>query len=137
MSQESVEVVQRLFEALARADYDAAASLLHPDAEWHNTAGFPGPVTVRGRAAIRRFWQDLAATYSSPTPGRAAMEIEKVAHAGGVVAILVHGRGYGRQSRIPLDTTWAHSFRLQDAKVLRAEAHGSYEKALKAAGLRE
>jgi ketosteroid isomerase-like protein len=135
MSEENVEVVHRFVAAISSGDYDEAASMLHPDAEWHNTAVFPGPTTVRGAPAITRFLRDLFEEYSGPAATK--MEIEKVADSGNLVVIHIHGRGHGRGSGIPLDIQWAHALCLDEGKVLRVKTYGRYAKALEAAGLRE
>ena len=134
MSEENLAVVRRLFDALGSANYEEAASELHPNAEWHNTAMYPGPRVVRGAKAIEDFWRDMSEAYT--TKG-GAIEISNVADADDVVVIELRGRVRGTGSGIPIDTRWAHSFRLRDAKVLRVKTYGRYIKALEAAGLRE
>lgn len=65
------------------------------------------------------------------------MEVERTADAGEVVAVLVHGWGRGRGSGIPVDTRWAHTFRMRDSKVLRIDTYGKFDRALEAAGIEE
>jgi ketosteroid isomerase-like protein len=132
----NVEVVRGLFEAVSRRDYDAVALALHPDAEWHNTEAFPGPRTVRGARAICRFWEDIFDSYGGGSGRSAGMEIERVAEGDDVVVILIHGWWRARDD-VPLDTRWAQTFWLRDARILRGQAHGQYDTALEAAGLRE
>ena len=132
MSQENVEVVRRFVECWASGNIDAAVTELHPDAEWHNTAVFPGPRTVRGAKAIEDFWRDLTEAWSLGG-GR----MERVADGGDVVVIEVRGWARGHGSGVPVDTRWAHSFRLQGGKVVCVRTYGSYGKALEAAGLSE
>ena len=132
----NVEVVRGLFEAVSRRDYDTAALALHPDAEWHNTEAFPGPRTVRGAKDICRFWEDMFDSYAGGSGGAARMEIERVAEGDDVVVVLIHGWWRARGD-VPLDTRWAQTFWLRDAKILRGQAHGKYDTALDAAGLRE
>jgi ketosteroid isomerase-like protein len=132
----NVEVVRGLFEAVSRRDYDAAALALDPDAEWHNTAAFPGPRIVRGARAICRFWEDMFDSYGGGSGGLAGMEIERVKEGDDVVVVLIHGWWRARGD-VPLEARWAQTFWLRDAKILRGEAHGQYGTALQAAGLRE
>jgi ketosteroid isomerase-like protein len=135
MSEQNVEVVRGLFDAVSRGDYDAAARFLHADAEWHNTAVFPGPRTVHGPEAITQFWKDMFRSYGGG--GSSRMQIERVTEVNDVVVIAVHGWWSGSEGGVPLETRWAQTVRVRDGKALRGEAHGSYRKALEAVGLRE
>ena len=51
MSQENVEVVRAIHEALARGESPASLGLLHPDIEYVNPPGAVEPGTRRGIAA--------------------------------------------------------------------------------------
>jgi ketosteroid isomerase-like protein len=132
MSEENVEVVRRLFDALARGDFEGATSELDPNAEWHNTAVFPGPKVVRGATAIVDFLRDMFAAYSGSEG-----TIENIADADDTVVVEIHSRARGARSGIPIDARWANTFRLRHAKVVRVDTHGRYAEALQAAGLRE
>jgi ketosteroid isomerase-like protein len=134
MSHENVEIVRQLIETVGDARYGDAASYLHPDAEWHNTRAFPGPRTVIGASAIQEFWRDLFGAYGGDRSD-SGMEVERVAHAGDVVAVQVHGWGQGRGSEIPIDTRWAHTLRIRDSKIRRIATYGRFDDALQAAGL--
>jgi ketosteroid isomerase-like protein len=132
MSQENVEIVRRMYEAIARHDYEQAVTDIHPAAEWHNTSVYPGPRIVRGPTAIQRFLQDLFDTYVA-----SGITIEEISHAAGVVVLQLHGWGRGKGSGAPVDVRWAHTVRLQDGRLFRVDTYGSYAKALEAAGLSE
>jgi ketosteroid isomerase-like protein len=60
MSQENVEVVRRIFDAVNRDDFDAFLSEFHPDAE-ADMSESTGPYSgiYRGRDQIRPFWQSF------------------------------------------------------------------------------
>src|SRR5205814_9190556 len=61
MSQENVEVVQAVFEAWQRDDFDAFLSVIHPNIEWHAVLQrlVEGPEGLyRGHDGMRRFWSD-------------------------------------------------------------------------------
>lgn len=136
MSEENVALAHRFIQEVGDGRYDRAATYLHPDAEWHNTRAFPGPTTVVGPNAIREFWRDLFGAYGGGR-GVAGMEVERTAHAGEVVAVLVHGWGRGHGSDIPIDTRWAHVLRMQDSKVVRIDTYGTFNRALEDAGMSE
>ncbi|MFT4974139.1 MAG: ketosteroid isomerase-like protein [Myxococcota bacterium] len=52
MSLAPIEVVEALYEALARGDVEAAGALLHPAVRWIEQRGFPGGAEHRGRPAV-------------------------------------------------------------------------------------
>ena len=133
---ENVDVVRALFEAVSRRDYDTAAHLLDPDAEWHNTAVFPGPRTVRGARAISQFWRDMFESYGG-FGDAGGMEIEQLTEGDDVVVVQMHGWWRAAGGEVPLDARWAHIFWLRRSKICRGEAHGRYATALEAARLRE
>ena len=131
MADADLAVVNRLLEAIGEQRYEDAAGVLSEDAEWHNTAGFPGPTVCRGRADIARFWRELFETYAEMPDRR----VERVEHADGVVVTEQHGRATGRSSGVPVDIRWAHVFHLRAGEIARVETYGQYERALAAAGL--
>jgi ketosteroid isomerase-like protein len=132
MSQENVEIVRRVVEKLGSGEYDVAARELHLDAEWHNTAAFPGPSVCSGPKEIELFWTTLFETFDT-----GGMEIERVAESGNTVVVLIHSWGWGMKSGAPIDTRWATVHRLQGGKIVRVDVHGHWDKALEAAGLSE
>jgi ketosteroid isomerase-like protein len=133
MSEENIEVTLALVAALSDGDYDGAAEHLHPSAEWHNTAVFPGPRVVLGAPAIRDFWEDMFEAYSASAEN-SGMKVEELAEVDDKVIVLMHGWGHGAGSRIPFDTRWAHVLEVGDSKVLKVQTYGDYDKALEAAG---
>ena len=57
MSQESVEIVRRVYDALNRGDWDAALRDAHPDFEMTTQRGLDAG-TLRRREVVQRFVQD-------------------------------------------------------------------------------
>ncbi len=133
MSQENVELVRRMFEAVWRRDYGDAGRFFRADVEWHNTSAFPGPRTIVGPKAIFAFWKELFESFED----EGAMEIEEVRAGGDDVVLGVHSRGRGKGSGVPVDVRWALVFNLHDGKIARVDVRGDYAKAVLAAGLRE
>ena len=127
---DDVEIVRTLLAAIDDRRYADAAACLRADAEWHNTRGFPGPTVCRGPDQIASFWEQLFEAY-----GSSITEIERIEQGDGVVAVLLHAKGSGRSSGVPLDTRWAHSVWILDGLIERVETYGDYERALKAVGL--
>ena len=127
-------IVRRAFDAVHRRDFEGAARYFSADkVEWHNTAAFPGPETLRGLAAIIEFWHDLYGSFEEGEPAT----IEKVRAAGDCVVIGARTRGHGKASGVPVDVRWALTYRLHDGRIERVDARGDYAKALEAAGLSE
>jgi ketosteroid isomerase-like protein len=60
MSQENVEVVQRVFEAVNRGDIDAALELVADDyvMDWSNSIG-PGKGVYHGEQGVREIWASI------------------------------------------------------------------------------
>jgi ketosteroid isomerase-like protein len=132
MSQEDVEIVERFLEALDRREYHRATPLLHEDAEWHNTAAFPGPQTITGPKAMVEFWEALLESFD-PIEGA----VESITARGDRVVVGVHSHGRGAGSGVPIDVRYALTFSLCGNRIARVEVSGDYAKALKAVGLRE
>jgi ketosteroid isomerase-like protein len=60
VSQENVELVQTVVDAVNRADADAFVACFHPDVEWEATGDrFPGFLGIyRGHAGVRRWFEE-------------------------------------------------------------------------------
>jgi ketosteroid isomerase-like protein len=132
MSRENVEIVRAAFAAIRDRDRRAAAALLTPDAEWHNTSSFPGPRVCVGPDAIIDFWVTLTEDFEGVRD-----EIEQVLDVDDRVVVAFHQWGSGRQSGVPFDLRYAAIIELVDQRVVRVDIHGEYAKALEAVGLRE
>jgi len=128
----NVETVRRFFEAVRRRDYDTVAAVMDPDAEWQNTASFPGPRVVHGASAIAHFLEDMFASYGGS--GGSRMEIEKVTEGDDVVVTLARGT-WRSGGGVPLETRWGQIFELRDGRIVRVEVHGDHARALRIAGL--
>jgi ketosteroid isomerase-like protein len=136
MTQENVEIARRLFEAVSRGDYDNSALPVDPDVEWHNTASFPGPRTVRGATAVAQFLRDMFQAYGGSADS-VGMEIEEIVDVDDAVVIGARGWWRASASGLPFDTNFGLSFRFRNGKLVRGEAHRHYRAALKAVGLGE
>ena len=61
MSEENVEIVLKVMDAVNRRDRDAFMACLHPDVEWREESGDPLPGLrgiYRGRAEVRAWFQE-------------------------------------------------------------------------------
>jgi ketosteroid isomerase-like protein len=132
VSQENVEVVLALMDALRARDDEEIIRRFDADASWHNTAAFPGERTCVGPRAIIDFWATLSESFAE---GGGRLEIERVADGGDRVVLAMRSRSEGRTSGIPVDVRWCIVSQVRDGRVRRVDVHGSWEKALQAAGL--
>jgi len=123
MSQENVRTVHRFLRALDRRDYENARPCLCRDAEWHNTAAFPGSRTIVGPQAIVDFWQALVESFD---PAEGGMEVENVTESGDLVVIGLRSRGHGATSGVPIDVRWGLRASMRDGKIERIDISGDY-----------
>lgn len=129
---ESIEIVRRAFDAVRRGDHAVAASCFGPDAEWHNTASFPGPAVIVGVRAIIEFHAELSATMDAE-----GEQVEEVRAVGDRVAMAVRTRASGKSSGVPVDVRWALVYTLLDERVERVDVHGDFDRACEVAELLE
>ena len=131
MSRRHFAVVAEALEAIKTEDLDAAEKLFYPDAEWHNTAAFPGDRVWKGPQAIITFWQTLTEDFDA-----GGQEIEQYAEGENWSLVGLRSWGSGKASGAPVDVRWAAVFELSDQRVVRVDVYGRYASALRAVELR-
>jgi ketosteroid isomerase-like protein len=95
MSQESVEVVRRQFDALARGGVDAASEYWNPDIDWRAAEGAADDRGVmHGTQALRRYYEDWDEMFEEL---RAEVD-EVIAESGERCAVVVRNSGRTRGS---------------------------------------
>ena len=141
MSEESTTLVRRALEAVIRRDYREVSDCFRPDAEWHNTRHFPGPLTCVGPRAIIDFWTTLVESFDVRDPvspvGRGGTNIEQIAAGHECVVVGLHSVAWGKGSGTPLDLHWAAIFSVTAGKISRVDVHGDWKKALRVAGVKD
>ncbi len=136
MSQESVEVVRRLFEIYNQRGIRALArDHWHPDIVWD--VG-PWAILLGGQ----RLWQGTEQAVAGfdeleAVMGRIFTEVLEVADAGEEVLLEVRVSGEGVGSGAAVDQIAWYAFRLEDGRVRHVRVFGDRSEALEAAGLRE
>jgi uncharacterized protein len=138
MSQENVEVVRRLYEAVARRDTTTVLSLYDPDVEWDGSGTrwaevMAGTAQWRGHEELRRFFHLYYEMWESFEDN-----VQELIDAGDQVISVVTSRGRGRASGI--DVEWAGNagvWTIRDGRIIRVVWFKSREEALKAVGLSE
>ena len=137
MSEENVEIVRRLYEALSNRDAETVFSLYDPEVVWdgsgHPWSPLMGETLFYGHEGIRKFsrlyyeaWEDLEDN------------LEELIDAGDRVVSLSTIRARGRQSGIEVE--WKHQagvWTIRDGKIIRIVWCQTREEALEAAGLSE
>jgi ketosteroid isomerase-like protein len=136
VSRENVELIRRLYDAVAARDGETVLSIYHPDVVWdhsNNTeiAHLTGSTVYHGHDGLREWsrqyyeaWEDVTA------------QLEDVIDLGDdrVVAVLDY-RGRGRVSGVEVFTHMAGIFTIRDGRVVRAEWYRDEPDALRAAGI--
>jgi uncharacterized protein len=131
MSQENVESVRSIYEALNRGDWDAATHLTDADFEITFQRG-PNAGTHRGRDSIRAILTDQREAFDVWT-----IEIERVVDQGDQVVAVIksHLRPKGTEAEFEMRN--GHIWTLRDGVVISLRGFPNPEEALEAAGLRE
>ena len=133
MSQESVEIVRRGYEAFNRGDIDGVVGLLAPDFEYVASGLVPGVGGVyRGAEGLRGFAKTFWAEFDDP-----GIEVHELIDAGEQVVASTTMRGHGKQSGA--ETSWdvCQVWTVRDGTAVRGQGFPSRAEALEAAGLRE
>jgi ketosteroid isomerase-like protein len=130
MSEESVEIVRRMFERFAHGDFSGLADAAD-EFEWVSTSELPDAGTYRGEAAKR--W---IAAWAEAFEGFTA-EATEIIDAGDKVFVAIFQRGGVAGSQTVVGGHWWIVMTLREGVVVRGEAFVERAQALEAAGLRE
>jgi ketosteroid isomerase-like protein len=132
VSQNNVEVVQRLMRQFAGQDIEAALDDIDPQAvlDWSNSDA-PDRGVYTGHAAWRAFAQERNEALGE----RRFDSAEVIALAPDSVLLVGRIREQGRASGVEVQASGAAIFTLREGKVVRLKLYQSSDEALKAAGL--
>ena len=128
MSQENVEIAQKVLKACASGHLDWALSHAHPKIVWNPTQEGESEGIAAVRATMQRWegsFEDLEVTY------------EETIDAGDCVVLKTYVSGRGRGSGVEVDDRSYMVWTLQDGKVTRMDEFTERADALEAAGLSE
>ena len=131
MSQENVEIVRRVYDALSQGDFERALEDAEPDFEWMPPEqDIQGP--VQGAESLRRFLKDQNEAFED-----FRVEAEELKEHGDQVLALIRVRGRGRASGVEFDIRAATLWTFRGGRLIRGQVFPERENALEAAGLRE
>lgn len=134
MSRENVEVVRRLYDAVARHDTEAVLELYDSEAEYDFSGSpvgvFLGQTLYRGHEGIRSMFRDRYEAWETIDD-----RLEELIDVGEQVISVVATRGRGRASGADVELNHAGLWTVRDGKVLRVSWLSSRDEALDAAGL--
>jgi ketosteroid isomerase-like protein len=135
MSEENVEIVRRLYDAVARRDAAEVLSLYDPEVEWdgsrHAWSSVMGETRFHGHEGIRKFSRLYYETWESLDDN-----LEELIDADHCVVSLSTIRARGRRSGIEVEwKNQAGVWTIRDGKIVRIVWFPTREEALEAAGL--
>jgi ketosteroid isomerase-like protein len=131
VSQENIEIVRRIYEAMNAGDVAGATELVHPDAEWIPDSRV-GEGPVRGRENVIRFFTDRAEVFD-----QLDAEAERFWDKDDKVLVFVRVTGRGQASGADFEIRIGHLWTVRDGLVVRGEGYGDRSEALEAAGVSE
>ena len=133
MSQENVELVQKVFDAYSRGDLQAMLDRMAPEFEFHPSGQFMDTQAIyRGREGWTEFWHTFHAAWESIT-----ISVERIEDLGEQVLVLGTFRGRGHASGVEVTRESAWIMTLRDGLIAQSRTIVSWAKALEAAGLSE
>src|SRR5437762_13148396 len=130
MSQENVDVVRAIHEALARGESPASLGLLHPDIEYVNPPGAVETGTRRGIAAYEHALRSLHEAFED-----VRIEVREMKDVGDQVVVLATFIARGASSGARREHDEGYVWTVRDGKAVSFQWFNDPAKALKAAGL--
>jgi ketosteroid isomerase-like protein len=131
MSQENVEIVRRVYDALNRGDLDAAFHDAHRDIEITFKRG-PLAGTHRGREAPEAAFRDVRAAFDDWH-----IEPSELLPSQDQVVAVVKNRVRPKGTEAVIETRNGHVWTIRGGKIRSLEGFPSADDALEAVGLRE
>jgi uncharacterized protein len=131
MSQENVELVRSIYEALNRDDWDAATALTDANFEVTFQRG-PNAGTHRGVDSIQAIVADQREAFEAWI-----VEVEQVFDSGDQVVALIKSRLRPKGTDAEFEIRNGHIWTVRDGVALSLRGFPNPEEALEAAGLRE
>jgi uncharacterized protein len=133
VSDENVQIVRRVYDALADPGEDITA-LWDPDVEFDVSRDIWGAVVggghYRGVEGVRAWMLDLYAAWE-----QLDIEVEELIDAGDKVVAVIRVTGRGRVSGIEIEYSPAGVWTIRDGRIVRVVWFAARDDALEAAGV--
>jgi ketosteroid isomerase-like protein len=131
MSEENVEIVRSIYEAMNRRDWDQAFRHQGPDSKLITPPGIRAG-TYRGREQIQGYLEETLVAFETATA-----EPEEFADSGDQVVVVLKIRARPKGSSAEIEFRNGHLWTLRDGKTVSMRMFPAPEDAFEAAGLRE
>ena len=134
MSQESVHIVRRVYDAVERQDPEVVLALYHPRVEYDFSSSPFQSLLQRtiyeGHEGLRAFFRERYQEAWAETVD----ELQEILEVGDQVISVVTSGGRGRASGVEVERTHAGLWSFRDGLVTRVAWYSTREAALEAAG---
>jgi ketosteroid isomerase-like protein len=132
MSQENVEIVRAVYEAVGRGDLEGANSYMHPEIEFHTYVHSPEAGVYRGKEAVQKYNQDLFDQFE-----RLRIEVEELIDAGNRVIVMSTQHAVPKGGQQEIEVRLAEVWTVRDLLLAERHSYSTKDQALEAAGLSE
>ncbi len=136
MSQENVEIVRRVYDAVSRRAAETVFALYDPEIEWdmthHPYADLMERRVYHGHEGLRTFWREWYEAWENYED-----IVEELIDAGEHVIAVATTRARGRASGVTMERGWGGVFTIRKGKIIRVAWFLTRAEALEAVGLRE
>ena len=137
MSQENLEVVRRIYDAVARRDAVIPFEVYAEDIVWDlSNAGFRAALMAKpvyhGHEGVRQFWRESLSAF-----GEIDFDVEELIDVGDRVLAVIREREIGRASGVPVQANHLAVWTFAGGKVTRMQMFTDRRAAERAAGLSE
>jgi ketosteroid isomerase-like protein len=132
MSEENVEIVQRLLAATADSENEVALSLMHADIEWQTADDEPDAGTLHGHAQVVAMFDEWRRSFEnfSGTPQEFIDAGDDV-----IVPLIFAGTPRGGGAQVTFDETQVYT--VQGESIVKVREFRTKAQALEAVGLSE
>ena len=134
MSQQNVETVRGIYDAVARRDVVTPFAVYADDVVWDvskaATAGLLNQTIYHGHEGVRRFWREGLAVF-----GEVDLVVEELIDAGNRVLAVIREFEVGRTSGVPVEASHFAVWTLVDGLVTHMQVFTNRQDALEAAQL--
>jgi uncharacterized protein len=130
MSQENLEVVQRLAERINARDIDGILPLISPEIEYRTRENESDAGVFRGREEFAKFADSWLGAFDEYE-----VEIYDYIDAGEYVVVPGRAQGRGRTSGIVVDAEETWVWRIRSGKAVECREYANKAEALEAVGL--